>query len=344
MTAAAAHAHYMQGEFFNSRRAPGDEKRTIDHFRQALAIDPTLADAWVGLAGALLVQMSVQVPANRLVFREVVLEIGAALKTALELNPAHAEAHVLMGQYEHGVRGNDTLAHIHYRKAWQYGRNDTQMLARFSGIALHNQNLEEALYLQRQAVALDPLSYISRGNLGVLLYWSGHFDEARAEYLHAKILNPARATQINKDLALVLIQQHKYAEAEQLLLDANSSSQRDRVLAMAYHARGKPLKSQAAANRLSTTPGVEPAVYLAEVYAFIGDFDRSLDWLAVASQRYFAQEYFLQDWRTMHDAFFSPFLKPLMGDPRLLAWRSDTLEELRTARANSAELYADAGL
>jgi tetratricopeptide (TPR) repeat protein len=249
-----------------------------------------------------------------------------------------------MGQYEHRVMGNDTQAIIHYRKAWQYGRNDTQMLARFSGIALQSQNLEEALYLQRQAVALDPLSYFSRGNLAIMLYWSGHFDEARAEFLHAKVLNPARAAQINKDLALVLIQQNKYMEAEQLLVDANSSSQRDKVLAMAYHARGEPSKSQAAANRLSATSGVDPAVYLAEVYAFIGDLDRSLDWLAVASQRYFSQEYYLQDWRTLQGAFFSPCFKPLMGDPRLLAWRSDTLVQLRTARTNSAQLYTDAGL
>lgn len=330
--AGAAHAHYLQGEFFNSRRGPGDEERTIEHFRQAIAIDPELADAWVGLAGALLIPVSENIQS----WREVMAEVRGALATALKLDPAHPEAHVMMGWYEYWILGNDDLAQAHYRKAWQYGRNSAQMLARFVGNALVSQNLDEALYLQRQSVALDPLSYVSRSNLAVLLYWSGHFEEAESEFIQARVLNPAGGDRVSRDLALVLIQQQRYTEAKQLLVAIDSDALQIKGLALIYHALDEQSNLQAAVRRLSATPGVESAVFMAEIYAFIGDTDKSLEWLAVASERIFSQDSFQRDWNLMHAAFFSPLFMPMADDSRLLAWRADTTKRLETARSKSA--------
>ena len=51
-------------------------------------------------------------------------------------------------------------------------------------------NLEQAIKLEEQAIALDPLRTDSYLSLGYLLYVAGRYDEARAALRKALDLNP----------------------------------------------------------------------------------------------------------------------------------------------------------
>ena len=332
--------HYLQGKFFNGRRGPGDAKRAFTHFQRAVVLDPGLASAWVGQAGVLLVQVwEEEIP-----WHEGMARSRVALTKALALDSTNATAHVMMGQYQYWILGQDELAQEHFDKAWQYGRDSASMLSRFAGIALDKGDVDEALELQRQSVVLDSISYISRSNLAHLLYFAGYLEEARQAFLYAKILNPEKEAEVNRQLALILVLQEQFRAAELLLTGSSIDHVRDQAWAMIYHKLGETARAEEAIARLSASPAVESAVRLAEVYAFCGDFNTSLNWLNVAKLRNFSADHFQLEWGELQRSFYSPFLKPLQQDPRWLLWQSSVIELVEQSRSRSAQEWAGSAL
>ena len=86
----AAYQLYLKGRYYWNKRTEDGLKKGIDHFQQAIAVDPNYALAYAGLADSynLLASYSALPPS------EAFKVAKQAATRALELDPMLAEAHV----------------------------------------------------------------------------------------------------------------------------------------------------------------------------------------------------------------------------------------------------------
>jgi thioredoxin-like negative regulator of GroEL len=270
----------------------------------------------------------IQFVEQKLTLEEFMTRGKSMLEKALELDPNHAEAHIRLAGY-YWALSHDSAAQQHFDKALQYGQNNALVLSFAAGKALEEADFERAIGLQRRAVALDPLGFVNRSNLADQLYRAGQFEEAGVEFLNALELNPALEDDINGSLVQILVLQHQYEEALVLVQQLPEGIARDQGTAMINHALNQESQSDAAIRRLRADPGVEPATFLAEIYALRGNLDKSFKWLTVATDRAFETDWDLVGQQYVDLMFTSPFLRPLHDDPRWESWLAD--KETRAA-------------
>lgn len=310
-----AEQFYLEGRFFHERRGEEDLDRAIQRYEQALAIDPGLADAWVGLAGSISVQAYYR-DGN---WDAVLGDYLEYLNRALQLDPNHPEAHIRLADYNL-YSGKSDLAQHHYDQAMKYGQDSSLVLSVSASYLQKELRIDEAIAQQKRAVILDPLGYVNRGNLAYMLKSAGQYREAKKEYLIAMDLNiqPTQMTLINmSDLHLLLGEPALAEEVALLLTDARS---RDRALAMINEATGRTEEAVEFAKKLASLNDVKSALYLSEIHAFHGSTDEAFHWLSIASDRQLKVEDAFENFQLLFDASASSFLLGLRDDARWDAW------------------------
>lgn len=168
-------AHYNLGKTVGSR---GNLEEAIEHYRQALLIDPGYAKAHNNLGNALFVRGE---------FDEAIEHFRQALK----IDPAHAKAHYNLGAAL-ASRGNSEEAIGHFRQAVRI--DPAYVKAHYNlGVALARQgDLEEAIGHFRQAVRIQPDSAEAHESLGQALALQGNRDEAVQHYQEALLILKSR--------------------------------------------------------------------------------------------------------------------------------------------------------
>jgi tetratricopeptide (TPR) repeat protein len=168
-----AYDAYLKGNFFLQQGIRGVLK-SIDSFRQALAIDASQADAYVGLGEALSF-------AGIFGFRpsaETYLEARKMALKALTIDGSSAGAHNVLGDVSKGYDWDLSTAETEYKRALQL--NPSHLLTRlWYGECLTRMGLfDRALEESARAIALDPVSPISHNNRSMLFYRARRFDES----------------------------------------------------------------------------------------------------------------------------------------------------------------------
>jgi Predicted integral membrane protein len=273
---AQAFERYLQGRYFFNRRGEADVALAKEYFEQALQIDPNYARAWAGLAG-------VYHLAPRPAAQGTLDAWGAAVQRALTLGPSLADSHVRAAQY-YGHLGDYRMSEQHCERAIALSPSDPLVLSVSAGKSFSAGHWSEGISLQRRAVAVDPLAATSRANLGVFLTAVGEWEEARVELEKARELSPTLA-RIDSDLARVLILQQRYDEAFAAIERMPVDPLREQALALAHRAPGQRDVADAALSRLVAAQGAQDAdppieLMIAEVYAFRGEHDAALKWIA----------------------------------------------------------------
>jgi tetratricopeptide (TPR) repeat protein len=167
-------------------------------------------------------------------------------------------------------------------------------------------NLDQAVALYKQAVALDPLRANSHLALGELMYKAGRYDEAQAALQQALYLNP-QAAYVHVVLGQILIAQGK---AQQALAEIEKEPSQWAQLtgqALTYHALGREQDSNAALAALIAKYDTLSAYQIAQVHAYRGESDKSFEWLERA---YKQRDTGLPSLNT------DPLFKNLRHDPR----------------------------
>jgi tetratricopeptide (TPR) repeat protein len=157
-----AHVAYLKGRYFWNRRDEASLRKAVEHFREAITLDPGYAAAHAGMAAA---HASLATSATALDAREARALAEAGARRALELDPRLADGHA-------------TLAAVRCRLDWAWTE------------------CERAL---RTALALDPNHATAHHLLGEYLVQRGRFAEADAELEKARTvdpLSPAIATHV----------------------------------------------------------------------------------------------------------------------------------------------------
>ena len=170
----------------------------LEHYDQAIEIDPNYADAWNNKGIAL---------HNLRKFKEAI----DCCDMAIKINPNYADAwnnrgvsFVKMGKYKEAIDCTDRAVKIDpdYVKAWNN-----------KGIALHNlRKFKEAIYCCDMAIKINPNYVDAWNNKGVSLGKLGRYKEAIESYDIAININPNFAgAWNNKGSALRILGQQKDA-------------------------------------------------------------------------------------------------------------------------------------
>lgn len=318
----AAYDEFLKGRFFYNRRGPLDNGRAIEHYQKALDIDSGLAEGWVGLAGS----VGLQISEREILLKDGLAKIKIMLDKALVLDPDNAEAHVRLSQYYVRVKDEEKWRQS-FERALQLGQKSPLVLSIAAGNAHREGDIESAIALQRRAAALDPLSYVNHGNLANYLYFAGYYDEARTEWLNSAALNPNETDQINWLIGLSWIIQEQYVQAEASISRIPPGAEKDQGMALIYYAQGAQQLFDEAVERLSMDNGFTTAIYLAEIYSFQGDLDRSFFWLNKSTDRILGADSHAQVLTDIQVLDFSPLTASIRDDPRWTHLRAN-LEQI----------------
>jgi TolB-like protein/DNA-binding winged helix-turn-helix (wHTH) protein/Flp pilus assembly protein TadD len=322
-TSAEAFEQYLNGRYFFNRGGEADIARARNYFQNALKRDPSYAPAWAGLAATYHSALdSGQQPDSKL--KEAWQK---SIEQGLSLGPGIAEVHVRAAQYYWWL-GDLKTSDEHCKVAIALNPSDTFVLSVSASKAIVMGHHDEALALQRRAVAVDPVSAPGRAALGRYLTVAGELQQAEAEFRHAKELSPT-LPEIDSYIANVLILQQRVDEAKALIEEMVPGPMRDQGLALVNHAakdHGAADFALAALTARADATDAEPSlkIRVAEVHAFRGDHEqaiRIIDQLFNAPDN---EQVHVAAW-LKHEVLSSPFFAALKEQ----GWRKNLVEEGR---------------
>ena len=175
-TVVEAHQDYLRGRYYWSKDTADQLKKAMEHFHRAIALDPSYALAYSGLADTYILlgadgflPMSEAYP----------LAKTAALK-AIELENGLGEAHMSLAAITADYYWDWPEADRHYRRAVALNPNDATTLRFYSFFLASMGRLGEALDFAERARRFDPVSADAQMNLGMILYFARRYDDAVA--------------------------------------------------------------------------------------------------------------------------------------------------------------------
>ncbi len=183
----AAYDLYLQGRFYWNQRAPAALRKSIEFFKQAIALDPSFPQAYAGLADAYNIGCII----GALSSKESAPQAREAATSALELDPSLADAHAALAMekshYEFDLPG----ARAEFQKAIELNPNSAYAHLFYSGGYLMPMGLRmEAITEMKKAVELDPLSLPINNFLGETYVLAGDYPAAYRQYQHTIAMNP----------------------------------------------------------------------------------------------------------------------------------------------------------
>jgi TolB-like protein/Flp pilus assembly protein TadD len=183
----------LQGNFYYNRRTADDQRKAIGYYKEAIRLDPRYALAYAKLARAAIVLGSSYGGVATKEKEEAIAKARASVKSALDLDPNLAEAHLAQGGLLMNIDFNFAAAEAEYRRALELAPQNPAVTSNLAILLSNFGRLDEAVALGRQAIALDPLRISPHQNLGLYLIALGRYDEAEAALRKAIELQPQSA-------------------------------------------------------------------------------------------------------------------------------------------------------
>jgi TolB-like protein/Flp pilus assembly protein TadD len=306
-----AHELYLRGRYFWGKRTEDGFRKALDHFQQAVALDPSYAQAYVGIADCYVLLFAWGYTSADESFPKA----EAAASKALQLDSQLGEAHASLAE----IFANE----VNLREARREGERAIELAPNYatahhwlgidilSPLGQHDRAIAEL----RRAVEIDPFSAIINTNLGYSYILARRYTEAIAQLRKTVELDP------NFDFAhsmlgdaLTLTGQFDEAIAEHekaYHLRAPHDPPTPLVrMAYTYAMKGDREKALAELNQaIASIRGPYNCAFgRAVVHIALGDKNEALNWLE-------------QSYRDKESAYINmikvhPFLDPLRGDSR----------------------------
>ncbi|HNS17070.1 MAG TPA: adenylate/guanylate cyclase domain-containing protein [Bacteroidales bacterium] len=181
-----AYQLYLKGRFFWNKRTATDLQKAIGYFSQAIEKDPEYAMAYTGLASTYVLLPEYAALSSSESYRKA----DSAAKKALELDPALAEPHSVLGIIKQDYEWDWTGAEIEYKKAIEINPNYPTAHHWYTIYLYLLGRSDEALSEINRALELDPLSPIINVNLGDVLFFMRQYDKAIDQYHKTLELDP----------------------------------------------------------------------------------------------------------------------------------------------------------
>jgi TolB-like protein/DNA-binding winged helix-turn-helix (wHTH) protein/tetratricopeptide (TPR) repeat protein len=275
-----AYEAYVKGRYFWNKRTKAGMMKGLEYFRQAIALDPTFAEAYVGVADSYATfGLYAMLPP-----KEAFPAAKEAARRALAMDDGLAEAHASMGfiyfyydwnaveavkEFQRALAENPNYSLAH---SW-YGEN-LAALSRF-----HDADVEA-----QRAMEGDPLSLIIGSNAGWTYSLAGEGDLAIEVLKKAIDIDPSfprthfrlgRAYEQKKSYDLAI------SELQQAVNLSPGDSCYKGSLGHAYAVSGRQAEARKVLLDLEARLGQPyvPAYAIALVYAGLAENDRAVTWL-----------------------------------------------------------------
>jgi TolB-like protein/Tfp pilus assembly protein PilF len=275
-----AHRLYLLGRYYFYKFTRAGWANAIQNFEQALQIDPSYTLAYCGLADTYGWAGGQTMPGREAWPKEIEFA-----KTALELDPNLAEAHLSMGmalfsaldphgsekELDRAVELNPNLALIYDTYGWTYGE-----------MGRH----DESIASQKKALELDPLNSLFKTDLGFFFYWARRYDDAILQSRKTLELDP-NTTLAHHSLGWCMVWKGNLTEARaefQKAVTLDDLPWYKASLGYAYAASGDRAKAEQILRELDDLAKkqyVSPALP-ASVYLGLGEKAKALDWIEKA--------------------------------------------------------------
>lgn len=272
---------YMKGRFYWNKRKPEFILKGLEHFKQAIDIDPNFALAYSGLADSynVLGGLGVLAPDDSFPMAR-----NAAAK-AMELDNSRAEAHASLAHVLTFYYWDWDEAEREYKRAIELNP-EYATAHQWYGLHLAAMGrMEEAIKEFKIAQHLDPLSLVISAQAGLPYYYKGEYDRAIEQYKKTLDMDPTFAPA----LAFLSWAYEKKGEFDQAIalgekVKKDESTWIQAGLGHSYAIAGKKSEAQQVINDLNNTARrtYVSAFAFANVYVGMGDKDRTIEWLEKA--------------------------------------------------------------
>jgi len=301
---------YTKGRYAFNKRTPADLQAAISYFNQAIAKDPGYALAYSGLADAYSV-----LPSYGGVSGEYYPRSNAAARKALELDPALAHPHSVLGASYMEYEWDFAAGIAEFKKALELDPNDPMALVWYAqDIAQVGGHSQEAMAAASRAYQLDPLSPSVAFNVGYAQVLAGFPEDAITTCGKIVQDNPSyarshwcllRAYWAKGDHAKVVEEWKLYAQ----YLGSPTETQFANALAEGFQAGGwkSAMQKGIEARLKQRKSGYASPFEIALFYTEVGNKEQAFLWLDTAyREREFQMEGMRTDFR----------LDPVRSDPR----------------------------
>jgi TolB-like protein/Tfp pilus assembly protein PilF len=264
-----AYQLYLNGVFYGRKGGSDNQKKALDYFNQAIALDPdfALAHANAAVVYSALTDLGVLDPS------QATPKAKAAAQRALDLDETLAEAHAAMaliknaewdwpgvdGEYKRAIELNSSFAAAHANYAIY-----------LSIMGRHAEALTEI----KQAQELDPLRVSFRFSRGIILQNARRYDDAIEQYQTVIKMQPDFSSAYAY-LGYTYAAKGMYAEAlaeyQKVIGIEGETTTTQAFMGYAYAMSGKRDEAHAILDKLKTTKDYVSPAESAILYAGLGD-------------------------------------------------------------------------
>jgi len=277
-----AYDRYLMGRFYWNKRTSEGLKKSITHFKEAIALDPEYAIGYVGLADAYYIQTYWRWIDREAGFAEAKKFVLQALKLDPNLPEAHATLGILLcwDEWKWEEARKEILIAIELNPSYAIAHQYYSELLDILG------QTEEALKEINIALALDPYSRAMLSNKSVYYYNQGKLEESLSVLRNLEEVDPNYQLAYLRSFIIFLRKGEnlKAVEAFQkfLAVDSLSVSQADSVKEIYNKSKiSGMLIWQIGSELKKTRPN---AAILAKYNILLGKKEESLKWLEKAVQ------------------------------------------------------------
>ncbi len=270
-----AYQAYLKGRYFWNKRTPHDLKKAVEHFQQAVAIDPNYALGYAGLADCY-------------VFLSAGAKRDEALRKALELDDTLVEAITTQAFHLSWQRWEWSSAERLFERAIELNPNYAPARHWYAFHLAALGRFPEAMEEINRARELDPLSLIINTDVGHILYLSRQYDQAIEEYRRVLDMEPNFSTaRLRLGEAYERKGMYKVAIAEyQKALSSSKDPTIEAWLGRAYAVTGQKDKAQKILGALKKIHQRDPHWFfqIAIIYEGLGEKEQAIEWLKKGSE------------------------------------------------------------
>jgi serine/threonine-protein kinase len=307
-----AYALYLRGRYAWNKRTSEGVSEGIKYFEDAIALDPSYALAYTGLADSFALHID---------YRNVPVHEGFEkakfyARKAIELDDSLAEAHASLAWSLFIYDWDWDGAAKAFRRAIELDPRYATAHQWYAFLLASQEKFDESLIEAHTAQENDPASISVRRSLGYCYLYARKYKQAQYHLDRAIAMNPT-AEETYRIQGLILTLDKQYAAAERVLregvaLASPCGSYTRATLGYSLAAAGDPSYAREVATELEErrkTEYISP-VELATLYVALGDTQKALDWVEAAADERRGWVAYLR----VH-----PIADPLRGEPRFAA-------------------------
>src|ERR1051325_6041762 len=296
---------YIKGRYCWNQRTIEGVKKGLEYAQQAIAIDPTYAPAYIGLADSynlLGAQHSVLPPS------ESFPKARAAIMRALEIDEGLAEAYASLAFINCCFEWDWRTAEQNYLKAIALKPNYSTAHHWYGELLITAARFAEGFVQLRMAQELDPLSLAINADLAAAFYYAREYERSEKQLENLLELNPSfcRARVL---LARVWEQKGRHGEALEMLRTTGNNPITLSALAHTLAVAGNNREAEKILDELQQWMNRRyvSAGNIATIYIGLDQKQLAFEWLEKGAENKDVELVWLK---------VSPLFDPLRDDPR----------------------------